>query len=283
MKKILVTTDFSASSRAALYFAVQLASQTGYSLTFFHSFHLMAPTSWNEKVFESFEKSETHKIEQKLKRMVESIYKKTGLKKGDYQCVISKSLFPERDIMDYSSANRFDFICISRRGRSAHKSIFGTVTSGLINKSTVPVIAVPPNYKIRKMSKLLYVSDLANLDKEVKKVVDFAEPLDVSLELLHFSVPSDIHLHPQMIDKATKKFSGHKIDLNLRDFNFSESLVKSIDRVIGTSKPSMVVMFTQQHRDFFTRLFLPGTTPAYAFKAKVPLLIFPKVDKAHTI
>ena len=58
MKKILVTTDFSASSKSALYFAIQLASQTGYSLTFFHSYHVLVPTAWNEKVFNSFEKSE---------------------------------------------------------------------------------------------------------------------------------------------------------------------------------------------------------------------------------
>ena len=276
MKKILVTTDFSASSRAALYFAIQLASQVNCSLTFFHSFHLMAPTSWNEKVFESFDKSETHKIERKLQRMVESIYDRTGLKRGHYESVISKSLFPEKDILEYATGNEFDFICISRRGLSSHKNIFGTVTSGLINKSVVPIIAVPPNYRTKKMTKLLYVSDLASLDKEVNRVIGFAEPLKVKLELLHFRVPSDID--PQMIDKANKKFSGHQIRLHLRDFNFSESLVKNIDKEIRASKPSMVIMFTQQHRDFFARLFLPGVTPSYAFKARVPLLIFPKTD-----
>ncbi|MDR6782771.1 nucleotide-binding universal stress UspA family protein [Pedobacter africanus] len=36
MKRILVTTDFSANSKAGLRFAIQLAAQNNYQLTFFH-------------------------------------------------------------------------------------------------------------------------------------------------------------------------------------------------------------------------------------------------------
>ena len=276
MKKILVTTDFSASSKSALYFALQLASQTGFSLTFFHSHHVLVPTAWNEKVFNSFEKSESIKINKKLQRLVESVYKKSGLKKGEYQCVVSRSVFPENAIIKYAKENEIDFICISRRGGAIHRNIFGTTTSGLINKSAIPVIAVPPKYKSEKIKKILYASDLLNLNREVNCVADFAKPLKLKLELLHFKVPSDVSLDPKKIANASKKFSGQEITMHLRDFDFSESLIKNLDKAISNSQPSIVVMFTQQHRDFFSRLFLPGSTPSYAFKASVPLLVFPK-------
>lgn len=276
MKKILVTTDFSANSRSALYFAIQLASETECSLTFFHCYNLMTPTSWNGKVLESFEKSQTHKIEMKLKRLVESIYKISSLKRGVYKCVISRSLSPEKNIIDYAEKNEYDFICMSRRGSAVHKNIFGTITSRLISKSLIPVIAVPPNYRREKITKVLYASDLTNLEKEVKLVIDFIKPLNAKLELLHFKVPSDVYLDRNIIEKASKKFFGYPVNIHLRDFNFSESLVKNLDRVINSSRPSITIMFTHQHRDFFDRLFLPGVTPSYAFKARVPLLIFPK-------
>ena len=278
MKKILVTTDFSASSKSALYFAIQLASQTGYSLTFFHSYHVLVPTAWNKKVFDSFEKGEAIKINKKLQRLVESVYKNSGSMKGEYQCVVSRSVFPENAIIKYAKENEIDFICISRRGGAIHRNIFGTTTSGLINKSAIPVIAVPPKYKSEKIKKILYASDLLNLDREVNKVVDFAKPLKLKLELLHFTVPSDVSLDPKKIANASKKFSGQEITMHLRDFDFSESLIKNLDKAISDSKPSIVVMFTQQHRDFFSRLFLPGSTPSYAFKASVPLLVFPKTQ-----
>jgi nucleotide-binding universal stress UspA family protein len=276
MKKILVTTDFSVSSKAAIYFAIQLASQGGHHLTFFHSYHIMKPTSWNNTALETFEKRESTKVEKKLQQLVESIYKKTGLKKGEYQYVTSNSLNAEKDIREYAEAQGFDFICISRRGASTHKSIFGTVTSGLINKSAVPVIAVPPNYKPKKIEKLLYVSDLKSLDNEVKKVAEFAEPLKADLELLHFRVPSDSGRDLKLINKASEKFSGHQIKMHLRDYDFADGLVKYMDTSINEANPSVVIMFGQQHRDFFARLFLPGISTSYSFKASVPLLIFPR-------
>jgi nucleotide-binding universal stress UspA family protein len=282
MKKILVTTDFSASSRSALYFAIQLASQAGYSLTFFHAYHVLVPTAWNEKVFDSFEKSEASKIEKKLQRMVEFIYKKSGCKKSDYQCVISRSAYPEKVIMEYAKVNEADFICISRRGEASNRNIFGTTTSGLINKSTIPVIAVPPKYRGGKITKVLYASDLVNFEKEINKVVDFAKPLKTKLELLHFKLPSDVSLDPKMIENASKRFSGQEITMHIREFDFSESLVKNLDKAISNSNPSVLIMFTQQHRDFFSRLFLPGSTPSYAFKASVPVLVFPKESIIHS-
>lgn len=45
MNKILITTDFSSNSKAGLRFAIQMASQHNYSLTFFHSYHLLRPTN----------------------------------------------------------------------------------------------------------------------------------------------------------------------------------------------------------------------------------------------
>ncbi|WP_411275155.1 universal stress protein [Daejeonella sp.] len=276
MKNILVTTDLSSNSKAALYFAIQLASQDKYNLTFFYSHQLMRPTSWSDKVFESFEKSETELMERKLERMVSAAYAKTGIKPGDYRCVILTSSFTEKTIMDYAEKNMFDFICISRRGCGIHKNIFGTTSSSLINNSAIPVIAVPPNYRPAKITRILYASDLSNLEKESGSVIEFARTLKAGLELLHFELPFDSYRNLDLIEKATKKFAGFKIQLQVSKFNFLESMSRNLDLAINKSKPSMVVMFTQQNRDFFERLFLPGATVSYAFKAKVPLLIFSK-------
>ena len=62
MDKILVTTDFSSNSKAGLRFAIQLASQHKYELTFFHSYYIMKPTSWNDETSAAYEKSEAEKM-----------------------------------------------------------------------------------------------------------------------------------------------------------------------------------------------------------------------------
>ena len=82
-KKILVTTDFSDESKAGLRFAIQLASQHEYDLTFFHSFHVMIPTSWNYVKQEAYEKEETKKIQEELNNFVEKVYKGMNIAHAD--------------------------------------------------------------------------------------------------------------------------------------------------------------------------------------------------------
>ena len=133
MKRILVTTDFSANSKAGLRFAIQLASQYAYDLTFFHSYHIARSTAWSDVVFNSFEKSETTKIKKRLYRFVDSVYKSMGITAKKTECVIKKSFLTDSNIMEYAAQNKFNYICISRRGNSKYKKIFGTNTSNLIN------------------------------------------------------------------------------------------------------------------------------------------------------
>ena len=236
MKKILVTTDFSANSKAGLRFAIQLASQDSY----------------------------------------DTVYNSMGIKPLNYSCVIKSSFVTDANIMEYALKNKFDFICISRRGNGKNKKIFGTNTSILISHSDVPVIAVPNTYRKNKLTTILYASDLASLENETLKVVDFAEPLKVKIELVHFKFPSDLDTGPKLIAKAIEKFSNHNIKIHFDDFDFTENLVSNLDKEIRRLKPSMLVMFTQQNRSFFEKLFLSSSSAQYSLKAKVPLLVFKK-------
>jgi len=148
----------------------------------------MRPTTWSGKVFESFEKSEFAKIRRRLYRFVDSVYKGMGIIPINIECVIKSSFLTDSNIMQYAAQNKFSFICISRRGEAKHKKIFGTNTSNLINQSEVPIIAVPNTYRRNKITKVLYASDLSNLENEVRKVIDFGKPLNAEIELLHFLV-----------------------------------------------------------------------------------------------
>lgn len=277
MNKILVTTDFSSNSKAGLRFAIQMASQHNYSLTFFHSYHLLRPTKWNDKVYESFEKIESAKIKRKLCTFVDSVYKSMDITPTDIEYAIKNSFVTDSNIMQFAAQNRFSFICISRRGNAKHKKIFGTNTSNLIDQSKVPVIAVPPTYRRKPISKVLYASDLSAIEKEVKKVADFAKPLKAKIELLHFKAPSDILEDPKCVQKAVKKFSDLDIKLGFDDFDFAQTLIVNLQKAIKKSKPSIVIMFTEQNRSFFQKLFLSSNSVEYSFQATIPLLVFPKV------
>ena len=276
MKKILVTTDFSANSKAGLRFAIQLASQHKVELTFFHSYYVMKPTSWSDATFAAYEKTEANKILNNLKRFVEATYKSMKIDSKRSKCVIKSSVFTEANIRDYASTNKFNFICISTRGGGKIKKIFGTNTSNLINQSDVPVIAVPNSYRATKISSILYASDLGNLEKELKQLVDFAKPIKAKVELLHFNSPLEIIIDSKLIESAIKKFSKYDITLHLENPDPVATLISNLETAIEKSKPSMMIMFTQQNRTFFEKLFLSSKSAEYSFNTKIPLLVFNK-------
>jgi nucleotide-binding universal stress UspA family protein len=277
MDKILVTTDFSSNSKAGLRFAIQLASQHKFELTFFHSYYITNLTSRSDVAFADYERKEADKIQKKLNQFVASVYRDMNVVSENKKCVIKSSVLADSNIREYAQENEFSFICISTRGSGKLKKIFGTNTSNLITHSTVPVIGVPHNYRKSEIKNVIYASDLVNLENELEKVIDFTKPLKAEVEILHFNYPTEITSDKNTIDELVKKNSKHNIKLHIENINLAESLISNLEAVIKRSKPSMLIMFTQQNRSFFNKIFFSSNSANYSFKAKVPLLVFNKI------
>ena len=277
MDKILVTTDISSNSKAGLRFAIQLASQHKFELTFFHSYYMANLTSLSNLAFADYERKEADKIQKKLNQFVASVYRDMDVVSINKKCIINSAVLADSNIREYAQENKFSFICISTRGSGKLKKIFGTNTSSLISHSTVPVIAVPQNYRRSEIKSVIYASDLVNLENELKKVIEFTKPLKAKVEILHFNFPAEITTNKNTIDELVKKNSKHNIKLHIENINLAKSLISNIEAVIKQSKPSMMIMFTQQNRSFFDKIFFSSNSANYSFKAKVPLLVFNKI------
>ena len=103
MKKILVTTDFSANSKAGLKFAIQLSLQEKVKLTFFHSYYVMKPTSWESSKARSFEIAEVEKLQNQLEKFVASVYKSMELNDPNAECVLGRSVSADKNIVEYAN------------------------------------------------------------------------------------------------------------------------------------------------------------------------------------
>jgi len=276
MKKILVTTDFSSNSKAGLRFAIQMAMQSECELHFFHSYHIMRPTSWSDQAFLEYENKEKAQILTRLERFVRDVYRSAGAVPGNVSYVAKSSFMTDSNIIQYASDNQFDFICISRRGEGKLKKLFGTNTSNLIINSPVPVIAVPDTYRRSEISKILYASDLVNLEQEMRRVIDFAGPLKAEIELLHLNYPLDTVYDSRVIMNVLDKFPQANIKYRVENLNQVRNFIKSLEPEVRKRKPSLLVMFTRKNQGFFNKLFFSGNSPEYAMKSPVPLLVFNK-------
>jgi len=276
MEHILVTTDLSTKSKAGLRFAIQLSQQRNIKLTFFHSYNVLKPMAWNEATFNEYEKKVADELKAELIKFVNAVYREIDVEPGHHTCVIERAVDTDNSIIDYAQKHKFNYICLSTRGAGRIKKFFGTNTSFLINHSPIPVIAVPHTYRRCKISSILYASDLVNLENELQKVVKFSKPLEAKVELLHFNYQTDNNTKESILKKALNKFSKHDIELKIDNIILIDSLISNIEIAINRSKPSMMVMFTEQNRSFFEKIFISSNAAEYSFNATLPLLVFNK-------
>jgi len=277
MKKILVPTDFSANSRAGVRFAIHWAAQQKLDLVFVHVLNILRVSSWSDAYFAKYATQEENLRRTKFEKFIADIYRQMNVKPGKYSIIIIQGISADISILDYCRKNKgIDYICISTRGAGKFKKIFGTNTGNLISKSEVPVLAVPQNYKVADVKSVLYATDLRNYTAEIKKVVDFAQPLKTKIEVVHFSWPDEISFDEKTIEAAFKKQFKYGLKLHFEKNDGSHSLIENLEKQIRTRKPSVVVMFTNQKRTFFQKLFLSSKAEELSFQAKVPLLVFNK-------
>ena len=152
----------------------------------------------------------------------------------------------------------------------------GTHTSYIVNNSKVPVMVIPSHYRAKAIKNATYLSDFENLKNEVIKISKLSKPIDLQLEVLHYS---SIVLDKKKFEKnkelfKTKEFEN--IKLNIQKSNLELSLVERITKYVQKSKPELLIMFTKREKGFFESIFLPSKSAELTYTTKVPVLIFSK-------
>lgn len=274
---ILVTTDFSENSKSGIRFAISLAKINNAKLFFFNSCIISKQVSWSEASYLQYEKKEIQKRLIRLNKFIAELYRSMNIPSTNYECVIKESLLPESGIIAYAKKQAIDFICIGTRGAGRFKRIFGTTAGNLITKSPIPVIAVPKDYKAKEITNIFFASDFKNYSKELKIVVEFAKPILASIEVFHLTYTGEKLINAAAITTRLKLKLNQNIKLRINKTDLSKPLVANLQQAITSSKPSLVVMFTDQKRSFFQKIFLSSTSESLAFQTKVPLLIFNKI------
>lgn len=275
--KILVTTDFSDNSKAALYFAASLAKQIpNTAVVFYSAVQLLQPDTWNLSFYQEYEKEEKKRLTQSLEKWVKSTLgsQLKHLSSCKYQIDFVNGT--EQAIIQASLKYKCQFICIATNGAGVLRKLMGTHTAYLVNHSSVPVLAIPSKYKASPLQSILYVSDFENLNNELKKLSIFTNTLKANIKVLHYArMGVD---HPETKKKAAlfAQAKYEHIQPIILATNLESSLIERLTKFIKKEKPGLIVLFTKQKKGFFERLFLPSKSAELTYSTKVPTLIFPK-------
>ena len=169
------------------------------------------------------------------------------------------------------------YICISTRGAGQVLKLIGTHTSRIIVHSPVPVLVVPHTYRVRTLKKVMYASDLENIDREMPKVSDFAQATGSKIDMAHFFYKKEIQTEVDPKLASWRKKYPMLDQLILRQVDLNATFAAQFDQVVKKEKPGIAVFFTHTNQTWYAKLFSANRAEAYSFVTKVPMLVFRKV------
>ncbi|EHQ31060.1 universal stress protein [Mucilaginibacter paludis] len=276
MEKILVTTDQSTNSKAAIRFAVKLAKQRKAELIILHVYHLLKPFNWSDSEFKEYGDAFREKIATELTSFIAEIYHDIHEPEIQHQLVLVSNIDVVDGIMQYAAKHDCSYICIATRGAGVLTKIFGTHTAKLITHSHIPVICIPSGYHLKELKNILYASDMTDYERELVKIVAFARPINASVEMMHISYPFEFSFDKELMEATLKKKADYEVTILNKKRDITNTLLEDIEDAIKASKSSLLVLFTHQSRSVFEKLFYPSNAEDYSFYGKIPLLTFNK-------
>jgi nucleotide-binding universal stress UspA family protein len=228
-------------------------------------------------MFKEFADNEVERFTLGLQKFVHQIHWKTQLPEIKYSCVAEVGLDVDKHIVAFAKKNKVDFICMSTRGAGNIAKIFGTNASEIITTSPIPVIVVPQSYRLKTIKSIAYASDMENLDREMKHIVDFSQSInDVKLDVFHYEFLPSLEANKKHLDKLAAKFENYNTKFHFKKLEIDNSLSTQMHRDIPASKTSLLILFTKQNRNWFERLFLSSNSAEISFNTKAPMLVFRK-------
>lgn len=273
MMTLLVPTDFSKASKKAIMYAAELAKKIKARIILLNV--VQANTSGETLLkWKRLEEEMVKIAREDGEQLLAEVKRKAGAKTPitfeyrlgyDFDKVVNR----------FVEENDVDLVVMGTHGATGLKKVLmGSNAASMINTSLVPVVAVPADAAFKPIKKIVYATDMVNLDEEIKTVTMFAALFTASVSV--------VHVTPATPDK---KFNAEKLTKNLikvskyKKLTFSfvknENITAGVNAFVAKQKPQLLAMFTHK-LSAYEKFFGKGVTRKQAFNTTVPLLTFNK-------
>jgi len=286
INKILVPVDFSSYSLNAACYAVHVAQQKGAEITLIHVYFnpITNPISYDH--FYSFPAN----VAETLNEIVENadeLMKEFMLKLNAYMADNELSAIhikteviggiAEEAILDFAEIGHFDLMVVGIRGKDSLENWFGSFMAEIINKSTIPVLAIPGPaiYNKSMYKRLMYAT---NFDKSdgiaIQKLIEIARPLETHITIVHIDETSENPFLNFDLAHFKERYVGNVGPVEM-DFDLivNKNRSRGIENYIIDKKID-VIAITSHKRNILTSLFRPSLTKELLFRLEIPMLIF---------
>ncbi|PAM93732.1 hypothetical protein B4N84_15765 [Flavobacterium sp. IR1] len=276
MKKILVTTDLSDNSKVAVRFAIQLASQAGYELTFLYINTSFVIDPFSAVTFVNLPEPDNKIQLQGLSKFIHILYKQSNKEPHKINFIADNRLDVNETILYYAAKTKAHYICMSTRGGGLVNKLLGSHTSKILHDSPVPVLVVPRHYRMKSVNSVFYPSDIENIKTELPLIKKFAAQFDAPITVYHYDYFTNEDEINKKLHKTELQFKSDKTSFVFKKLDPDTSLLRHLQIDIIKSKPSIITMFAKEDRRWFELLFKNFKTSEKGFDTKTPMLVFRK-------
>jgi nucleotide-binding universal stress UspA family protein len=151
------------------------------------------------------------------------------------------------------------------------KALLGSNAVAVIDNSSVPVLVVPGDAMFRGVNRIVYATDMEDLDKQIKTIVPYAKLFNAEISVLHV-VPTretaviDVE---QILSQLTNTSRYEAISFHVLKNDHIADAVEKFSKEYG----DLLALFTHK-LVLYEKLMGKSVTQQLAFHAKLPLLSF---------
>ena len=273
IKNIVVTTDFSKTSRNAYRYAEMLAETLNAAITVLHIKEPQYPPSEFFPI-QSIAALDDETLNKKMKSFVENEDSETAVMvktKVESKIVTGKVI---EEITHYSQRNDVDLIVMGTTGyQDFVTKIIGTVSLDVANKAHCPVVLVPRDATWQPINRIMFAANYASvLPTTISEIIDFAELLDSNIHFVHVNkhLAKDDDLMEKIWDELFEA-SDPRVAFEIYNIN-SGDVVEQLKKY-ATDHNIDLIAFVNKKRNFWQKLMHHSVTQNIVISIDKPMLI----------
>lgn len=270
MKKFLVPTDFSETSKNAARYAVELAQDDPQTtIILYNIYDKLAPGSDGSLLTESDE--DRKKVLNQALLNLEIELHEISTVRIEYVAEEGNSLV--ESIERYVRYNGINVVIMGITGATRLEQVFfGSNALNMARQGVCPVIIVPPKAQFKKIKNVMLLSDFKNV-KSTTPVAQIKQILDIFKPNLHI-VNVDSEHHVQLTEEykierdwLDKTFSDYKPEFYfIRMYDFLDAA----NTFTSDHNIDLIVTVPRKH-SFLTGLYKTSHTKKLAYHSHIPV------------
>lgn len=285
--KVLIPVDFSGYSMKACEFGFNYAQNTGAEVVLLHvyftpiySTSLPYGDIFNYQLSDDENvKTILQKVHAELNGLLDKVKEKIAsgqFPNVKYMCVLREGI-PEEEILRYVKDCRPRIVIMGTRGKNQKDlDLIGSVTAEVIERSRVPVLAIPENTPFRQFSEVKHIAFITNFDQRdliaFDSLIGSFKSFQFSISLIHLSGIKDTW---NEIKLGGIKEYFHKqypqLDIHY-DVVQDDDLLNNLEQYIEKANIDIIAL-TSYRRNIFYRLFNPSIARKMIFHSDTPMLV----------